>query len=150
MAKKIILLLQDGVLYKKMSKSVLRMANDYSENIVQGNWIKLIEGVTSLPKEKLGQFLKKNFSAGEDIVSKQDFNDVVRMYEAAIQEKINENFVNRENLKELENQKKRLRKIENSILWRVTWPLRKFVHLLELFRIQGFNTTIKNIFLKFR
>jgi glycosyltransferase involved in cell wall biosynthesis/GT2 family glycosyltransferase len=150
MAKKIILLLQDGVLYKKMSKSVLRMANDYSENIVQGNWIKLIEGVTSLPKEKLGQFLKKNFSAGEDIVSKQDFNDVVRMYEVAIQEKINENFVNRENLKELENQKKRLRKIENSILWRVTWPLRKFVHLLELFRIQGFNTTIKNIFLKFR
>ena len=149
MAQRVAELLQDNELYKRMSKSALRMSNRYSEEIVRGNWIKLLDAVLTLPKSELSSFLYESFYKEKvKEFSQQDIEDIVKMYEEACQGIVRDNKNLTRKLTEYEEYKGLVNQMENTISWKITKPLREFRHLIGLFKTQGFTITIRNIFLK--
>ena len=149
MAQRVAELLQDDELYKRMSKSALKMSNRYSEEIVRGNWIKLLDAVLTLPKSELSSFLYENFYKEKvKEFSQQDIEDIVKMYEEACQGIVRDNKNLTNKLIEYEGYKGLVNQMENTISWKITKPLRKFRHLIDLIRIQGLVVTTRNIILK--
>ena len=114
MAEKIAELLEDDELYIRMSRSALKMSKRYSEGIIRENWIKLLNGVLTLPKDKLSSFLYENFYKGKvKAFSHHEVEDVIKMYEEACQDVIRDNKYLTGKEKECDQYKIIVNEIEN-------------------------------------
>lgn len=84
---------------------------------------------------------------GENFIEKKDMGKYNFASEKYVKQLINEIYIDEKN-QEISKYKNQLEEIYKSISWKITKPLRKFSHLIDLIRTQGLVVTTRNIILK--
>ena len=170
MADRVCDILVDNSLRVKLGEKAKSLARRFEVEKIYKKWNTLFNILTSnYSSEKQKSLLRSNF--GFKIHSYPDFTNSIckelnsiffknlnyigireKEYHASLYNYSNELLEAKSELHEVKSElhevSEELKKITNSKSWKITKPLRKFRHLIDLIRVQGLVVTTRNIILK--